>query len=511
MKKVTTLLLILVSNFNYSQIFLPDSTFNGIGMASATSESTTTYGTCLLYQPDGKIVVAGNYRVPHPLFLVSGFLTYRFNSNGTQDTLYGNSAKTRTKFYSLSRDEVMATALQPDGKIVLAGWANSNFALARYHSNGIIDSLFGNNGKVESLFGSGYISVITILNTGCILVAGKCSGGFALARYLSNGLPDQTFGNGGIVLAGGNLSSPTLSSMVLQTDGKIVIAGQYWDNNTTGYDMAVMRFNANGTVDNSFGANGNGLVALDFGSIEDYCSKLHIRTNGRLVITGTTKQANGNPKFAAAEFLSSGALSTSFGNGGKIIEGDNANLNFLYTSVLLSNNEILIFGESYQNGNTLNGLSIVMKIGSNGQFNYSFNWTGYFHPTLSYKTIHILDVILQPDGKLLVCGSYADPVKGMQLMVSRYKIVNSITTDLQDENPENCFSVFPNPTTNKLFIHTNGLMEYDVALSNSVGKIVYCGHNIKEADISNLPSGIYFMDVRTKNNQVLKTTKIIKN
>jgi uncharacterized delta-60 repeat protein len=510
MKKNITLLLALCYSIHYSQNLIADSTFNGNGMAIATSESTSAYGNSLLYQPDGKIVVVGHYQVPHPIFYVSGFLSYRFNSNGTHDTFCGDSSRTRTKFYPLTQDNALATALQTDGKIIMAGVANTNLAMARYRPNGIIDSTFGTNGKVESLFGAGQIKAIILLNNGSILVVGKCAGGFAVVKYLTSGIPDVTFGNNGIVLAGTNLNNSEFSSIAVQPDGKIVASGQYWYDNTNGYDMAVMRFNSNGSVDNSFGTNG--LVAIDFGSIEDYCYKVHIRANGKLVMTGITKLASGKTKFAAAELLSSGALSTSFGNGGKTIENSSVDHNFLSSSILLSNNEILMCGDLYVNGDFLKGIPTFMKIGSNGQFNYSFGSNGYFHPIQSYNRLRFYDMILQPDGKLIACGIYIAPNSGPQLMVARYKFVAAPnTTNIQDENLETNMSVFPNPATDKLFINTGSLIEFSTSLYNSTGKLVYQNFNTQELDISTLPSGIYFLVIRNKNNELVKTANMIKN
>jgi hypothetical protein len=229
-------------------------------------------------------------------------------------------------------------------------------------------------------------------------------------------------------------------------------------------------------------------------------------------MTGITKLANGKTKFAAAELLSSGALSTSFGNGGKTIENSSADHNFLSSSILLSNNEILMCGDLYVNGDFLKGIPTFMKIGSNGQFNYSFGSNGYFHPIQSYNRLRFYDMILQPDGKLIACGIYIAPNSGPQLMVARYKFVAAPnTTNIQDENLETNMSVFPNPATDKLFINTGSLIEFSTSLYNSTGKIVYQNFNTQELDISTLPSGIYFLVIRNKNNELVKTANMIKN
>ncbi|MCC6370318.1 MAG: T9SS type A sorting domain-containing protein [Bacteroidia bacterium] len=510
MKTIFTLLIVFTCIIGRSQNLVADSTFNGTGMAIATSESTAAFCNSMLYQPDGKIVLVGNYLIPHPVFHITGFLTYRFHSTGANDTLYGDSSRTRTKFYPFTEDDVLATALQSDGKIVLAGVAAQNFAMARYRPNGIIDSTFGNNGTVESLYGGGYVKDIRILSNGSILVAGKCGGAFALAQYFPSGLPDTNFGINGLSIAGTNLNSPEPSLMELQPDGKIIMVGQCWDN-ATGNDWLIMRFKPNGVIDSTFGTNG--MTTIDFGTIYDYAVKVHVRSNGKIVVTGNTTAANGSYKFAAAELLPNGTLNSSFGNGGKIIENSTADHNFLYSSLLLSNGDLYLSGNLKVNKDFLKSIPVVMKLNANGQFNYSFANNGYYHLTQNYNTVSYSNMLQQPNGKLLICGYYAQPGYGPQMMVSRYKIVaatTTVNTGVDEFKKNDKVTVFPNPANNFIQIGSNITGEFDVTLFDIEGKTVYKSRNEKRINVSGLSAGVYFIKLETEEKGVVYSTKFIK-
>ncbi|MEJ7701193.1 MAG: delta-60 repeat domain-containing protein [Pyrinomonadaceae bacterium] len=167
-----------------------------------------------------------------------------------------------------------ALVLQADGKLVAAGTTYSDFALARYNSNGTLDTTFGTGGKITTDFGDFgnyvYASDVVIQPDGKIVAAGGSrsddfeddSGVFALARYNADGTLDATFGSGGKVITDFGYPGyvPGLSGLALQADGKIVAAGTVRPFNE---DFALVRYNTNGTLDTTFGAGGK--ITTDFG------------------------------------------------------------------------------------------------------------------------------------------------------------------------------------------------------------------------------------------------------
>ncbi len=222
-------------------------------------------------------------------------------------------------------------AIQPNGKIVVAGQAynpntgNTDFALARYNSNGSLDNSFDGDGKLTTdFFGSDdYASSLAIQPNGKIVVAGQTynpntfNSDFALARYNSNGTLDNSFDGDG-KLTGFYLAGNTkFTAIALQTDGKIVVAGQAYNPNTGNYDFALARYNSNGSLDNSF--DGDGKLTTDFNGYDDYATSLAIQTNGKIVVAGQAHNNNtGYSDFALARYNSNGTLDNSFDGDGKL-------------------------------------------------------------------------------------------------------------------------------------------------------------------------------------------------
>ncbi|HKZ02733.1 MAG TPA: hypothetical protein VJ180_10855, partial [Pyrinomonadaceae bacterium] len=186
-------------------------------------------------------------------------------ADGDLDPTFGNGGKVSTDFDGGS-DQVNAIALQSDGKLLAAGSSinvqagGQNFALARYDSTGILDPTFGTGGKVSTDFdrGTDASQAIALMSDGRIVLAGRAdqsnNGGlnFALARYASNGTPDQTFGVGGKITTDFDGLTDGASKVLLQPDGKI-LAGGFAAQSGGGTNFALVRYNINGDLDQNFG------------------------------------------------------------------------------------------------------------------------------------------------------------------------------------------------------------------------------------------------------------------
>jgi uncharacterized delta-60 repeat protein len=253
---------------------------------------------CLAIQPDGGIVTGG---------WISdggngiGFSLFRFKSNGKLDPSFGSTGKVITHFFNFN-DTIYKVAIQPDGKIIAVGDVGEPgvghlFGVARYNPNGTLDSSFGTGGKVTSNFGDadafdGIVlqaaSDLALLANGNIVVVGyalKDFGGynFGVIRYLPNGNLDQTFGNGGFVTTDFNGSSDFASCVAIQADGKIVVGGYAFDRNTGDNDMAVARYNTDGTLDATFGGFGR-LISGVMGT--DFINTIAVDQSGKILVAG---------------------------------------------------------------------------------------------------------------------------------------------------------------------------------------------------------------------------------
>ncbi len=241
----------------------PDTTFGTAGVAPLTS----TIATAMALQSDGKILVATGLGPPTELFASPTFPSVqpsalvRYNTNGSLDTTFGISGQ------AACVASASAIAIQSDGRIVVAGGIpsqlvtggnQSGFGLVRYTSKGKVDTTFGKGGGVITGFGNalpiGGAFALGIQSNGDIVVAGQAgsvsgngfgSSSFALARYTSAGKLDTAFGSGGITttaIGQGNISF--VSALVLQSDGKIVAAGNFGPPAQAGFvdNFAVARY-----------------------------------------------------------------------------------------------------------------------------------------------------------------------------------------------------------------------------------------------------------------------------
>ncbi|HET9933727.1 MAG TPA: hypothetical protein VFQ35_23650 [Polyangiaceae bacterium] len=224
-------------------------------------------------------------------------------------------------------DYAYAIAAQSDGKLLVAGSSAENqgdFALVRLQRDGALDSSFGQGGKVTTPIGAGtdVARAIAIQSDGKILLAGSSVGtgtgtDFALARYTSDGRLDTSFGDGGKVVTALSNDADVAYALMLQKDGKIVLGGQVNNGaSATGLDFALVRYDSNGTLDATFGTQGHVFSALAQNSGSDVVYSLvgqMVEGEERLVAAG------GEGDFALARFTASGALDATFGANGKVV------------------------------------------------------------------------------------------------------------------------------------------------------------------------------------------------
>ncbi len=250
-------------------------------------------------QDYGKILVGGYGQ--HFSNDNSHFMVLRYLENGTLDNTFGTNGLV---VGNIGRVESMQ--IQNDGKIVLGGSTAQFFALERYDSNGVIDATFGLNGQSITLFPNGNANANSNAHSMSLQADGKIVlGGFstgdstkiALARYLTNGIVDYTFGvNGILVTAFGDSSKG--NAVMIQDDGKIIVGGNASDNSNT-ENFALVRYNTDGTLDNAFGLDGTTLTPI--GDSYSTGQALGIDANGKIVLAGYAN-IDSNLDFALARY-----------------------------------------------------------------------------------------------------------------------------------------------------------------------------------------------------------------
>jgi len=287
----------------------------GTGGKVTTDFDSFEQANALAIQADGKLVAAGNAQDP-VTFRSVFFALARYNPNGTLDSSFGKSGKILADFGVPGDARAWALAIQADGKLVVAGGAGGDFALARYNPDGSPDSSFGTSGKVTTDFGvQDTARALTIQADGKLIVFGSTNTAgrvdFALARYNPDGSPDSSFGVEGKVTTDFIGGRDEASALAIQIDGKLVAAGSATDPLTGIPKFALARYNADGSLDSSFGVGGK--VTTDFGGIS-VASSLAIQGDGKLVVAGQAFFLS----FALARYNADGSLDSSFGVGGKV-------------------------------------------------------------------------------------------------------------------------------------------------------------------------------------------------
>lgn len=299
-------------------------------------------------QPDGKILLAGEY---YSGIVGAGnydFIAIRLDANGWPDMTFGVGGKMiidRSGF----ADYCTSLALQTDGKIVLAGYINSlNSGIIRLHANGQRDSTFGINGWVIGAYGSA--DQVDVAPDGKIVLAGHSSAahGYQLMalRHLSNGSLDTSFNHTGIVYTlagdpGGNFGR----GMKVQPDGKIIVAGSGGFGSEGGNFVAV-RYNVDGTLDNTFGIGG--ISDVDFESELEDALEIGLKADGSMVLTGVTCP-NDSCQVAIACLNANGTLNTAWGSSGKIVTYWGERTDYGRAAVLQPDGKIIVVGEMLKN------------------------------------------------------------------------------------------------------------------------------------------------------------------
>ncbi|HJV64802.1 MAG TPA: hypothetical protein VJ550_03615 [Geomonas sp.] len=292
-----------------------DPTFGNGGYVTTTFGSTTVAGYAMAIQQDGMMIVAGN--AGDEIVLV------RYRIDGTIDSSFGSQGRVIGRYGAEGASSVRGVAVQPDGKLVVAGYTSVEdkytFALARYNRDGSGDPTFGSAGTVTTSFGNEGDQAfgVAIDADGKIVVVGFTTIGgvrhFALARYWGNGRLDKTFGNNGtVVTVASPLRSGELHGVVIQrTDGKIAVAGA-GDNDWYRYSGVVARYLPDGSLDAGFGTDGHVF------SGEGEYDTLFLQSDGKLVAAGMTAFLGGASGFYAmmTRVGTDGAVDASFGYNG---------------------------------------------------------------------------------------------------------------------------------------------------------------------------------------------------
>lgn len=409
-------------------------------------------------QTDGKIIVAGDFTAYNGI-IRKGIA--RLNSDGSVDESFNPELGIEGR--------VLDIVIQEDDKIIITGdFTKYNNVekkfIARLNPDGSLDNDFNAFGS-----GSNYTIYSTALQPdGKILIAGDFSfyNGISrgrVARLNSDGTLDQTFDSG----VGSN---NFLNSVVLQSDGKVLIGG-YTSTYNNIARRTIARLNSNGSLDTNFNAIGSG------GNLPIYT--MTVQPDGKIIICGGFTSFNNVETGGIARLNIDGTLDNTF------IKNNSASAN---SAIVLPNGKILTNGNFYST-------SKFHRLKPDGSVDKLFDTGG-----------EVRRMILQPDGKILVCG-YFNSFNG----VNKKQIVRINGEDVlsASDNEKSNIKIYPNPVKNILNIKNSGLIS-EFEIYSMEGKKVMTGNDVNNSkiDVSTLQKGNYVIKLKSKGKE--QTTKFIK-
>ncbi len=390
-----------------------DSTVGSIDSTVRSNDEAHT----LALQADGKVLVAGS----SDRGLGSDFALVRYNPDGSLDPTFGTDGKVTTRIGE-GTAQVSALAVQTDGKVIAAGSAGRRFALVRYNPDGSLDTSFGTGGTVTARFDGNEASedtvqAVALQPNGKIVVAGKTSrlvsgerlpspslrDSCAIARYNPDGSRDASFGMNGVELTSVGIGSAWVQALALQPDGKLVVSGYSAEGGI------LIRYNPDGSVDTSFDKNGT--VTSHIGEYGGVGQAIALQTDSKIVAAGSAGSG-----FALARYNPDGSLDASFGAGGTVTSPAIGNgVDFATTLAVQRDGKIVVAGYSAYNPQ----YDFVMaRYNTDGSMDTSFGTDG---KVLRDNDSGAVALAIQADSKVVVVKG-SPPGTDSDFVVLRYDV-----------------------------------------------------------------------------------------
>lgn len=460
-----------------------DTLFNGSGLVSSDFGRINAQLNLdafdeqrVAVQPDGKVLIAATTATQADLS-DSAVTLVRLNVDGSLDGTFGSggivTANFGAGFTSSGSGDVI---VQPDGKIVVVGNAyqtvvtnastsfGNYFAMLRYESNGTLDTTFGTGGKVTEIFPqkaseSSSAAGINEWTAGAALqpdgnlvvaiykyqIVNQSVYSLLLARFDTNGTLDQSFGtdNSGFVVSPNSWGSYFIPrDVALQTDGKIVVVGNFSATNSNTGEMGLARYNADGSIDTAFGNSQPGLDAISFSASSSGPGQypgLAIQPDGKIVAAGYYQP--GAQQFELVRTNTDGSLDTTFGDGGIVTNNasDAIHMFAAFDVGVQPDGKIVVGGRALVN--QVLGFTLA-RYDTHGLLDTTFNGTGKVATPFGTNGAYGSSMVIDPNGKFVV-GGYVNTGSDNPIAVARYlgdtvsdlaMVSASLTSDSQSVN-----------------------------------------------------------------------------
>ena len=479
MKKYFFIINIFISIFASAQPGSIDPTFD-----SGTGVGNFIHSIAI--QTNGKILIGTSSNVYNqiPIYGIA-----RLNSNGSLDTTFNSSAVAISNGFTDSA--VRDVKILNDGKILIAGEFNtvngiSTNCIARLNSNGTLDTTFNNPGTWGVNNG---INHVLIQSDGKILIAG----GFTLsngalnlnniALLNSNGTIDTSF-NPGLG------SNSTINSLSIQNDGKILIGGIFQSYNGVSLNR-IARLNSDGSVDNTFNI-GQG--------VNNYVFNVTCLSDSKILVGGMFTTFNGVNARYFIRLNSNGSLDTTF-NTSTLTDSP------VFSTLVQTDGKILV-GGYFDNYNGVSRKKIA-RLNNDGTLDMTFN------SSVGIEMGGVSAIAMQNDGRLLLGGDFSGFGGNFYLPQGIVRLQNDVNMASNQIN-RNSLTIYPNPANDHITIDCGNLANvagWSIKIVNAIGQEVFTGAMNTPQYVVPLNSwsgqGLYFVKIYDASNNLVNTKKII--
>ena len=355
-----------------------DTGFSGDGKAVIDVGGTgrDDYAASMVVQSDGKVVQggysndsSGNYH----------FSVIRLNADGSLDTGFSGDGKAVIDVGG-STDSATSMVVQPDGKVVLGGYSynggtGNDFSVVRLNADGSVDSSFSGDGKAVIDVGgnSDQATSMVVQSDGKVVLGGYStnSGGnydFSVVRLNADGSLDMGFsGDGKAVIDVGGSRHDFAYSVVVQSDGKVVLGGYSTNSSYTNADYSVVRLNANGSLDSSFSGDGKAVIDVGGPAINDQATEMVVQSDGKVVLGGYSYDSGRSADFSVVRLNADGSQDTGFSDDGKAVIDVGGSRDIVSSMVVQSDGKLVLGG----NGGA-SGQGAAVRLNADGSLDTSF-------------------------------------------------------------------------------------------------------------------------------------------
>lgn len=540
MKKLFTTLFVCFAFVAFAQEQEPgaaDMTFGTYGTFRFAPSDHQDFLESVLVQEDGKIITVGRSRTDGDNY---GIYVSRHNADGTLDETYGEGGISHFKSNpTIYLNGAKDAKLSENGLLYIVGWTydyeNNTSHILCLDENGFEYPGFGEEGWVKTPKGGGVVyEAIDVDSEGNAVVVGYMNDLLLVRRYTADGQLDSIFGNNGTVndtVQGSVLYSYGYDIELLE-DGKIIVVGSKFD---IWYDEYVIqkafmsRFNADGSIDSTFGVNG--VINLKVGDYAEFALGVEVDTLGNYIVTGHSELPSINPESTLPRYESfitrvtkEGVIDTLFGEDGdgfvrfEAFEGDGCVNNQETSCVVAPDGQI--FGTFYSwNHNDYSTRAYVYNLEPDGKMKESFVGEGVMAlpviPEENDVEIRTMSLALH-DGKLFVSGFIFVDEDGDLNGDKSDIFITKLYTDIEStgngndtvalpEVSNNAFGIYPNPASSQLFVKSETNAQVSIIdLTGRVVKEIETTDEITTIDINDVNEGVYFIMIQDENNRIVE-------